>query len=233
MTSAMKRPIASGLLGALLVACSAGSNTPQNETTNAFALPTPPTESEYYCSTTDVLGRTVLVVNASKVVREDTPFVSRPGSKYLVLRVDNAATLSSRTPRQGIPTGDDVDVSLTSVLVGPIFRPGSEAATVDELLVDTNPVLILNVGEVGTKQVRPILVAAGHLEADGRIELLGRCGVAMQPSLDESAAQFGTNASAEWLTRVADPESDEAVAALSIFAGLVVEDSTPRQPFST
>lgn len=216
----------SWLIALVLVSCGEAKSTgPSSNSAGGFELPTLPPDAEDYCSTPDVLGRTMDVLQVSHVTREEEPFVALTGEKYLVLSVEPGETLSSRKPRQGTPEGDDVDVSMTSILVGPTFRPGSEEEAVGELLADPNAVVVVNVAEVGTRQVRPILTVAGHLEADGRIVLFGRCGRAMQAALDASAKQFGTNASAEWLTRVADPESAEAVAAFNIFAGLGVDNA--------
>lgn len=212
-------------LAIVLVACGVAPSTSGDTAAQQFELPTLPPDAEVYCSTVDVLNRSEVVLSVSDVVREDEPFISRAGTSFLVLRVKPGSTLARRRLPQGTPEGDDVDETMTSILVGPTFRPGTEEEALAQLIADPDAVVIVNLAEVATQQVRPRLVAAGHLDDDGRIELFGPCGRAMQPALDESAKQFDTNASAEWITRVADAESDEAVAALNIFAGLGQDDA--------
>ncbi len=192
----------------------------------SFDLPTFPPDSDEVCEPLSLLGPTSAVASATAVELAPDRFVSRADNVYVVLKVEGAKVLSRHEGRYGTPAGDDVDLSLTTVLVGPFANAGAEAEAVEELLDDPAPVLVVSYAEIATRQVRPRLLGAGHLGADGRIELLGPCGRRVQPSLDRAAEAFGTIANADWITRVADRESDEAVATQADFLGLGPADAT-------
>ena len=220
-----KRHIAVGLVAALLAACgSVPSASDESATSAPLVLPPLPSDATDNCAPIDVLGSVSAIVSASNVVVAELQFVSRAKRDYLVLNLEDPKALSTRESRQGTPVGDDVDLSLRTVLVGPFARQGADVETLEALLAADDPVLVVAFTEIATKQVRPILRAAGRIVAGGRIELLGPCGQLLQPSLDASAASFATTATADWLVRVADPESAEAVAAVEAFMGVGADD---------
>lgn len=212
--------IAIGLGALLAVACSGGPTESKDGAVevSSVLLPLPPDVHDN-CAPIDVLGSMSAVVTAAGVAIADSPFVSRSQSEYLVLDLEAPTTLSVRESRQGTPIGNDVDISVDSVLVGAFARQGADAETIEALLAVDHPVVVVTFTEIATKQVRPVVRAAGRIAPDGRIELVGPCGELLQPALDESAALFGTTTTADWLVRVADPESAEAVAVLDAFMG--------------
>lgn len=221
--------ISIGLATLLVAACGGGATVqPSNQPAAGatFDLPPLPADVADNCSPIDVLAPISAVVSATAVKLAPEAFVSRAKSSYVVLQVEGTEVLSTHEGRYGTPEGDDVDLSLKTVLVGPFARAGAESETVKELLDTPDPVILVVHTEVSTRQVRPVLRGVGRMGADGHIDLLGACGQLIQPSLDKTAEAFGTVANADWLTRVADTESDEAVATVNEFMDIAPVDAS-------
>ena len=204
----------------LIAGCAGGAHSklPDDSIVTTSATPTserePPTsEQEPPCDLGADLPTTDVVVLST--VSSAGLYVSRNGITFHVLEVaspDNAVlTLGQHEPL----VGDDVQTSLTRVLVS------QTSVLIDQSVADllpeaqTPPLLFLHTGSIGNGQVRPLLIAAAERASDGSVRFLGECASSWQAALDTASAQFATRADLEFLAKVAKWSTAEAGAVVA------------------
>jgi hypothetical protein len=142
-------------------------------------------------------------------------YTSRNGITFAVLEVASPDNVVLLLGQHEPLVGDDVQRSLTHVLVS------QTSVLIDQSVGDslpeakTTPLLFLHTGSIGNGQVRPLLIAAAERASDGSVRFVGECASSWQAALDTASGQFATRTDLAFLAKVAKWSTAEAEAVVA------------------